>query len=107
MALSFPPCAEADMAEADAAPDEEIGKSSQGEQPAEDLRANRSLLNEGEKAEKQLNDNTPDRATLIIDVSEEPWAHAIGGHGLHCTCRAKCARVGNADDGDRYHNIHD
>jgi hypothetical protein len=95
------------VGEADGAPDEEVGETRDGEQPAEDLARVGRLADEGEEAEGDLDDDAPERAALLVDVGEEAGRHAALGHGLHGTGGTKGARVGDRDDRDGDDGIED
>lgn len=95
------------MSGADGAPNEEVGQARQGKQPCEDGALFCGLANERQEAECDLNDDTPDRTTAAVDIGEELGSHTSLGHGLHRTGGAKCARVGDRDDGQGDDGVED
>ena len=91
------------MGEAHASPDEEVRQTGEGQQPCEKLIADFSLIDEGEQAKGQLDDDAPDRSALLINIREEMRAHATRSKRLHRTRGAVSAGIcyrkyGNGDD---------
>ena len=95
--LRLPAGTEANVSEVDAAPDEEIRETGKGEQPGEESRTRRRLVDESEKPEEQLDDNAPNGATLLVNVCQEPGPHTPCRQSLHGTCGAESAGVGNTE----------
>ena len=103
-----PAGSEADVGEADGAPDEEVGDAGEGEEPVEEGEAIVTGLDyECEEAEEDLDDYAPDRATVLIDVGEEFGRHAVGCECLHRAGAAEGAGVGNGKHGDGDHCVED
>ena len=107
-AVVGPGLAEADMAEADGAPDEEVCQSGKREQPVkEDGPALRRFVDKGEETEGELDEDAVKRAAVLVDVGEEVRRHAVCGEGLHCARAAEGAAVGYAEDGDGDDGVED
>lgn len=88
------------MSQADGAPDEEVGETGEGEEPAEDSAAVGRLSDEGEETKGDLDQDTPDGTALLVDVGEEARSHTALGHGLHRAGGTEGATVGDGDDGN-------
>lgn len=56
------------MGKTDTAPDEEVRKTGESKEPGEEGRAGAGFVNEGEKTKEELDNDTPDRATFVVNV---------------------------------------
>lgn len=95
------------MGQADATPDKEEAKTGKGKEPAKDLSAIGSATDVGEETEGELDKDTPERATLVVDVREELGGHAALSHSLHGSGRTESARVGDREDRDGDDGVED
>lgn len=100
MSLYHPAAAEADMGKTDTAPDEEVGKTGERQEPGEEVRASGGFVDKREKAKDELDNDTPKRATSAVNVHEEFGAHTPRCERLHGTGRAE--GTGICDTEDRY-----
>lgn len=91
MPLNSPRFPEANVAETDTGPHEEIRETRKGEQPVEYLGTHLRLVNEREETEKDLEDDTPDGTTLLVDVGECLGAHSVQRERLDGTGGGKGA----------------
>lgn len=89
MSLYHPTAAEADMGKTDTAPDEEVGKTGERQEPGEKGSAGGGFVDESEETKYKLDNDTPERATFAVNVHEEFGAHTPRCEGLHGTCRAE------------------
>lgn len=105
--LSLPSSAHADVSQADGGPDQDEGKTSEGEEPSEDVTALGREANVSQETKGKLDDDAPERAALLVDVGEELGGHVALGHGLHAAGRAVGARVGDAKNGDGDDGVED
>lgn len=99
MSLHHPAAAEADVGKTDTAPDEEVGKTGEREEPGKEGRAGSGFVDKGEETEDELNHDTPKRATLAINVHEEFGAHIPRRERLHGTGRAESTGICDTEDG--------
>lgn len=106
-ALSLHTGTHADVGEADRAPDEEEAKTSEGQEPAEDLHALRSSANVGKETKGDLEDNTVERAALGVNVLEEVGGHVALSHSLDGSGRTESAGVGNGENSNSDDSVHD
>lgn len=107
-AVVLPRAAEANMGPAHRAPNKEVRDTAEREQPIEELGAGaRSFADIRQEAESDLDENTPDGTTLLVDVREPLGAHTAGGEGLHCPRAAKGTAVGDGDDGQENDDVED
>ena len=104
----LPGCAETNVRKTDAAVEEEVSDTGQGEKPGEDLvTGGGGLVDEGEETEEELEDDGRHWATLAVDLGEELRGHAGGGHGLDGTGGRISGGVGHRDDGDGDDGVED
>lgn len=89
MSLYHPTAAEADMGKTDTAPDEEVGKTGESQEPGEEVRTSGGFIDEGEEAKDELDNDTPERATFAVNVHEEFRTHTPRCERLHGACRAE------------------
>ncbi|CAG9989383.1 unnamed protein product [Clonostachys byssicola] len=106
-ALDLEGSAHANMGQADGSPDQQVGETSESQEPAEDITALAGLANEGQETECELDENAPEGTTLGVDVGEEPGGHTALGHGLHGAGRSEGAGVGDTEDGDGDDGVED
>jgi hypothetical protein len=95
------------VGKANAAPDKEESKTGKSEKPVEDGTALLGLANVGQETESKLDKDTPERTTLVVNVSQELGGVAALSHGLHGSGRTESARVGDRQDGDGDDSVED
>lgn len=95
------------MGKANATPNEEESEARKGEKPVEDGTTLGRLANVGEEAESKLDEHTPERATLAVNVGQELRGVAALSHSLHGSGGTESARVGDGQDGDGDDSIED
>lgn len=95
------------MGEANAAPDEKEGQAGESEKPVENLASLRGLADVGQETEGKLDQDTPERATLGVNVHEELGGMATLSHSLHGSGRSECARVGDGKNGNGNDGVED
>jgi hypothetical protein len=64
------------VSKTDSTVDEDDGKTRQGQKPVEDRAAVVSQVDEGQAAEKKLQNDHGNRATLLVDLGQELGCHA-------------------------------
>lgn len=97
--LYHPAAAEADMGKTDTTPDEEVGKTGEGQEPGEEGRPGRGFVDEGEETKDELDDDTPERATFAVNVHEELGTHTPRRERLHGTRGAEGTGICDTEDG--------
>lgn len=107
MTLSLPRRSESDVGQADASPNKEVGETRQRQEPVKNGTSILCLSDESEKSEKKLDNDTPDRSTVLVYLCQESWSHPSLSKSLHCASRSESARVSNTDNGDGDDNIKD
>ena len=105
--LYHPAAAEADVRKTDAAPDEKVGKTGEGQEPGEEGGAGGGFVDEGEEAKDELDNDTPERATFAVNVHEEFGAHTPRGERLHGTRGAKGTGICDTENGYRDDGVED
>lgn len=95
------------MSEADSAPDEEEGETRKSKKPVENGAALGGLSDVGQKTESELNDNTVDGTSLVVDVVQELRGMATHGHSLHGTGRSEGTGVCDRQDRDGDDGVED
>lgn len=107
VSVGLPGIAEANVRGTNGAPDEKVGETGERQEPREDGALVGSQANEGQQTKSDLQQHTPNWATLAIDVGHELGSHATLSHCLDGTGRAESARVGDRDDGEGNNGVED
>ena len=89
-----------DVRQVDAEPQEEEAQTGQRKKPAKDGVAGVRLANVRNAAKGDLDDDAPERTTLLIDVHQEFGTHSSRSEGLHSPRTAISTGIGDRDDGD-------
>lgn len=95
------------MCEADRSPSEEVGKTRQGQKPGEDGASRRCLVDVGEAAEEERDDQNDPRSPTTVHFCSPLGSHALGAKSLNCSGRGECARVCDGDDGQSDDSVED
>lgn len=88
-------------------PGEEVRETGDGQQPSENGASLGSLVDVGETAEKESDDQTDVRATVLVDLGSPFRSHSADAQSLHGTGGTEGTGVGDGDDGqsdDRIEN---
>ena len=95
MALRFPAGSESDVRQTCATPDKEVGETRKREEPGEHSATLLCLADERKQAEEKLDDDAPEWATVLVDISQKFGTHAADCESLHGASRAIRAGVGD------------
>lgn len=107
VAMVRPRLAEADVAEADAAPGEERGEAGQRQQPVEDGGAIGVEVDVGEQTKDEDDGDAGEGPPRAVDVGEDLGGVALLGEGGEGAAAAVDARDADGDDGDEDDDVHE
>lgn len=87
--LYLPAAAETDMGKTNTAPDEEVRKTGERQEPGEEGRTGGGFVDKGKETKDELNNDTPERTAFAVNIHEEFGTHVPRCQRLHGTCRAE------------------
>lgn len=102
-----PGAAEADVAQADAAPGEEAGEAADGDEPVKDFALLLEVDEVREQAHGEGEEHGDERAALAVDVGEQLGGVGLLGEGGERARGAEDGGVADGDDGEEDDGVHD
>lgn len=107
MSLIRPRLAKADLREADTSPREDATEAGKVDKPVEDDVGGDAGAHVRKQADEERDADGGERAALPVDVAQEPGGLLLLGHGGEDARAGEEGRVGDGEDGDEDHGVHD